>query len=520
MSRPGFTQQQFDDALAEIIRKRWESGAERCRLVSRDLHRTVVGGSQPNRMPMACNAMWRLARTLGHTVVHRTASGRSSTLEIEYHLDAKTATEVSRHPAPYHTRPLWTFPPPRPASAKRPTPDTDWKRPELPDADLYLVACVKSKNNVPMPARDLYASAWFRKARACVERTDRPWAILSAKHGLVWPSDTIAPYEKTLKTMSLPQQRQWADTVLASLAPHLAGVRTIAMLAGATYRQLLMHELQMRDIEILVPMEGLPQGRQLQWLGACLNRPATERSPRSRPSQSAARRIEHLQRFYGCLENLEKRIGGSRTLSACSSRMAWPERGVYFFMEPGESRSDSGRGLRIVRIGTHALKPGAKSTLWQRLAQHRGTTVGGGNHRTSIFRLVVGTALLSHEGFVCPSWGGERVPSGERDEASERDVEQAVSAVIGRMPFLWLAVSDEAGPNSLRGYIERNAISLLSNRRGEPLDPPSPNWLGHHCNRPKVRTSGLWNSKHVDEPYDPAFLDVMEHLAGNFTLSF
>ncbi len=115
----------------------------------------------------------------------------------------------------------------------------------------------------------------IRKARACVERTGRPWAILSAKHGLVWPSDTIAPYEKTLKTMSLPQQRRWADTVVASLAPHLAGVRTIAMLAGTTYRQLLMPELQMRDIEILMPMEGLPQGRQLQWLGACLNRPTT-----------------------------------------------------------------------------------------------------------------------------------------------------------------------------------------------------------------------------------------------------
>ena len=520
MSKPGFTQQQFDNALAAIIRKRRESGAERCCLIARDLHRTVVGGSQPNRMPMACNAMWRLADTLEHTVIHRTASGQSSTLEIEYRLDAKTATEVSRQPAPYHTRSLRTFPPPRPAMAKRSAPDTDWKRPELPDADLYLVACVKSKNNAPMPARDLYASAWFRKARACVERTGRPWAILSAKHGLVRPSDTIAPYEKTLKNMPWPQQRQWADTVLASLAPHLSGVRTIAMLAGATYRQLLMHELQMRDIEILVPMEGLPQGRQLQWLGACLNRPATERSPQSRPSESAARHIEHLQRFYDCLENLENRIGSSRTLSACSSRMAWPERGVYFFMEPGETRSDSGRGLRIVRVGTHALKPGAKSTLWQRLAQHRGTAAGGGNHRTSIFRLIVGTALLSHEGFVCPSWNDARVSPGERNEASERDVEQAVSTVIGRMPFLWLAVPDEPGPNSLRGFIERNAIALLSNRSRTPLDPPSPNWLGHHCDRRKVRTSGLWNSKHVDEPYDPAFLDAMERLVENFTLSF
>ena len=33
--------------------------------------------------------------------------------------------------------------------------------------------------------------------------------------------------------------------------------------------------------------------------------------------------------------------------------MYWPQRGVYFFMEDGEERSDSGSGLRIVRVGTH-----------------------------------------------------------------------------------------------------------------------------------------------------------------------
>ena len=31
------------------------------------------------------------------------------------------------------------------------------------------------------------------------------------------------------------------------------------------------------------------------------------------------------------------------------------------------------------------------------------------------------------------------------------------------MPFLWLEVPDPPGPDSLRGYIERNAIVLLSN---------------------------------------------------------
>jgi hypothetical protein len=48
-----------------------------------------------------------------------------------------------------------------------------------------------------------------------------------------------------------------------------------------------------------------------------------------------------------------------------------------------------------------------------------------------------------------------------------------VSEVIGKMSFLWLPVRDEPGPNSQRGYIERNVIALLSNDGKEPLDPPS-----------------------------------------------
>jgi hypothetical protein len=51
---------------------------------------------------------------------------------------------------------------------------------------------------------------------------------------------------------------------------------------------------------------------------------------------------------------------------------------VYFFMEEGETRSDSGIGARIVRVGTHALKEGSGTKLWTRLSQHRGQEKSGG----------------------------------------------------------------------------------------------------------------------------------------------
>ncbi len=193
--------------------------------------------------------------------------------------------------------------------------------------------------------------------------------------------------------------------------------------------------------------------------------------------------------------------------------MNWPNRGIYFFLEPGECRTDTGDGHRIVRVGTHALKSGSATKIWTRLSQHRGPArSGGGNHRGSIFRLIVGTALIEKDGHDYSSWGqGSSAPREIRD--SEQPLECAVSEVVGEMPCLWLGIEDEPGPDSLRGYIERNAIALLSNFGKSPLDPPSQDWLGHFCNRERVRASGLWNSNHVDEDYDPAFLDTLEIFA-------
>jgi hypothetical protein len=78
------------------------------------------------------------------------------------------------------------------------------------------------------------------------------------------------------------------------------------------------------------------------------------------------------------------------------------------------------------------------------------------------------------------------------------------------MPFLWLGVDDLPGAAGSRGYIERNAIALLSNFDRSPIDLPSAEWLGHKCNRDRVRRSGLWNQNHVDESYEAGFLSRLE----------
>jgi len=45
-----------------------------------------------------------------------------------------------------------------------------------------------------------------------------------------------------------------------------------------------------------------------------------------------------------------------------------------------------------------------------------------------------------------------------------------VSEYIRELPFLWVNVDDEPGPESDRAYIERNAIALVSNFESEPID--------------------------------------------------
>lgn len=123
--------------------------------------------------------------------------------------------------------------------------------------------------------------------------------------------------------------------------------------------------------------------------------------------QAAADRVADTARFYELLSNLAARLGGCRRLAECDGRMDWPQRGVYFFFELGELRSVSGTGNRVVRVGTHALADGSRSTLWQRLSQHRGDARGdGGNHRGSIFRLLLGVALARRGDCPLPSsWG-------------------------------------------------------------------------------------------------------------------
>lgn len=358
---------------------------------------------------------------------------------------------------------------------------------------VALVSCVKSKKRAAAPAADLYTSPLFRSLRQYAEAHADEWYILSAEHGLLQPHHVVAPYERTLNKMSKPDRLAWAERVKAQLADVLPPGAEVIVLAGERYREDLLPFLERSGFSVSVPLEGLSFGKQLQqlkeWNSTLLQGP--------------------IDRFYELVARLEELPNQGLPLGEYTGRSPWPDRGVYFFFEPGEYRAHERSAARVVRVGTHAVSAGSKSSLWGRLRAHLGRRDGSGSHRSSIFRLHVGAALLQrNDGSHVTSWGSDR-PADAPAQRSEADHERRVSEYLSQMRVMWVRVDDEPGKASHRGFIERNVIALISNKLMPP-DPPSSHWLGLHSARLEIQSSGLWNVNHVEDDYDAAFLDIFE----------
>ena len=228
--------------------------------VARDLH---LG----NRVPAVCSALGSklLLEQAGLRLVERRGPRQSTTTEFRYafagrRVESGTEEVEARSTTPRRRRSVDNAP-------REPAP------PATPGAGhtLYLVSCVKTKRDTPAAAKDLYVSPWFRKAKVFVERTGDPWRILSAEYGLLHPNEQVGPYERTLNAMRVKERRAWAEDVLAHIETCLDGVDTVVFLAGQRYREFLEPALRNRGLAVSVPMIGLSQGRQMQWLDARLH---------------------------------------------------------------------------------------------------------------------------------------------------------------------------------------------------------------------------------------------------------
>ena len=131
---------------------------------------------------------------------------------------------------------------------------------------LALVSCVSKKQSRPSVAEHLYTSPWFLKAREYALSIASEWYILSAKYGLVHPTDQLSPYNSTLLRMKKSERQLWADAVLLKLGPLVSPGQTVVILAGAQYREFLIGPLEAQGAKIETPLANQGIGQQLAWL--------------------------------------------------------------------------------------------------------------------------------------------------------------------------------------------------------------------------------------------------------------
>lgn len=202
-----------------------------------------------------------------------------------------------------------------------------------------LVGCVKTKLEQAARAQDLYTSRLFLGRRAFVTQSCDRWYILSARHGLVEPTDVLKPYEDTLKGKSADVKRSWAASVLRAIETVDLPVAetTFEIHAGAEYRDFgLVDGLVARGARVEVPAEHLTQGAQLSFYAQARPDPS-RRTPSSfanvRPvtparGSSYAPLAEHLAAANDNVETLsfaqlERVLGRPLPASARRHRAWW-----------------------------------------------------------------------------------------------------------------------------------------------------------------------------------------------------
>lgn len=204
-----------------------------------------------NKLPAVCTAIdgSKFCNLAAVEIVRREGPALGSNVFITYGLNR-------RQPHTKAPKQRAAFRQPKPPGSIRIDPTTS----------LVLVSCVKSKRGIRAKARDLYTSTLFQGARAYAEATGAPWYILSSRYGLVHPEEVIAPYEYTLNTLGVADRRAWAERVMDKLRPIIGQRKHIVLVAGARYREFLIEPLKRMGLKIVVPMEGLRLGEQLEWL--------------------------------------------------------------------------------------------------------------------------------------------------------------------------------------------------------------------------------------------------------------
>lgn len=111
------------------------------------------------------------------------------------------------------------------------------------------------------------ASDLFKKAYSYATKNYDFVAILSAKHGLLFPDDEIEPYDLTLNDMNSHERREWAEKAFGQMKSRLNfhDFDKVFFHAGKKYREHLIPKLEIFGMRCRIPLKHLKIGKQKRW---------------------------------------------------------------------------------------------------------------------------------------------------------------------------------------------------------------------------------------------------------------
>jgi len=327
---------------------------------------------------------------------------------------------------------------------------------------IVLIACVSKKRKKRSKAEKLYKSTLF-SLNLKYARKLKPddIFILSAKHGLLSLNRVIAPYNVTLNTMPVKDRKLWAKKVRRQIQSYCDEQHAhFIFLAGKRYRQYLLPHMKSYEI----PLEGMPIGKQLQFLKQQLQNEVI---------------CDKLHQFVNSLQRV--------TFPFDTDRI--PRNGIYILFERDEKAHTIDR---IVRVGTHT----GDNQLRSRLQQHYVKE----NKDRSIFRKNIGRAILNRgKNPFLRQWNRDLTTRKAKeqyghliDQSKQEAIEKKVTKYIqNQLSFVAFEVPGKKRRLSLESKII-STVSLCTECW------PSDNWLGTNSPITKIRESGMWQ---VNELY-------------------
>jgi hypothetical protein len=264
-------------------------------------------------------------------------------------------------------------------------------------AAVVLVGCVRTKRASPSAAAELFDSPLFVGRRRYAVASGHPWYILSAKFGLLAPSDVIGPYDVYLADQRPGYKKAWGEFVAAQLdrMEHDLRGQVVEVHAGAAYVDPLRAPLGARGARLATPLAHLGLGEQLAWYARNSQKLPAPPSPAVPEANAAGLESMELIRL---LTDRSKALSPQALLGIDSRTLAFP--GLYSWWVDEQGSADLSRGLgQPLAAGLiYAGQAGAtrwpsgkrsSSTLWTRIA---GMHLGG-SAEFSTFRRTLAAAL-------------------------------------------------------------------------------------------------------------------------------